>query len=279
MEHDSEKKIAQLAVKLPWDKVIILMACTLAINIIGLSVRKLASEARFNKKIQSQPKKEVPHMLKTNNLGYWYTQQKNSLFENVNLEFKAGQSCAIVGQSGSGKTTFLSLIAGLDKPKEGTIEFDGSDINQIGLTNYRKKDVSIVFQSYNLFTYMSPLNNLLTALAVTQSSHAGDKDFAMDMLRKLGLTDAQMKKNVQQLSGGQQQRVAIARTMVCDAKLVVADEPTGNLDEDNTAEVIELFQQIAHEQGKCVIIVTHESTVAKACDNAYRLAKHEFSMI
>ena len=218
-------------------------------------------------------------MLKTKDLGYWYDNPKNSLFENVNLEFEAGQSYAIVGQSGSGKTTFLSLIAGLDKPKSGSIEFEGKDIGQIGLTNYRKKDVSIIFQSYNLFTYMSPLNNLLTAMAITESSHTGDKAFAADMLRKLGLTDEQMKQNVQQLSGGQQQRVAIARTMVCDARLVVADEPTGNLDEDNTAEVIELFQQIAHEQHKCVVIVTHELTVANACDNAYRLEKHEFSVI
>lgn len=218
-------------------------------------------------------------MLKTNKLGYWYDQKKNSLFENVNLEFAAGQSYAIVGQSGSGKTTFLSLIAGLDKPKTGSIELDGKDINQIGLTNYRKKDVSIVFQSYNLFTYMSPLNNLLTAMAVTESQHAGDKEYAQQMLAKLGLTESQMKTNVQQLSGGQQQRVAIARTMVCDANLVVADEPTGNLDEDNTIEVIDLFQQIAHEQGKCVIIVTHESAVAHACDNAYRLEKHEFSVV
>ncbi|WP_137597842.1 ABC transporter ATP-binding protein [Paucilactobacillus kaifaensis] len=218
-------------------------------------------------------------MLKTKDLSYWYDQKKNSLFENVNLEFEAGQSYAIVGQSGSGKTTFLSLIAGLDKPKAGSIELDGKDINKIGLTNYRKKDVSIVFQSYNLFTYMSPLNNLLTAMSVTESRHAGDKEYAQQMLAKLGLTDSQMKTNVQQLSGGQQQRVAIARTMVCDANLVVADEPTGNLDEDNTTEVIDLFQQIAHEQGKCVIIVTHESAVAQACDNAYRLEKHEFSAV
>ncbi|VDG21105.1 ABC transporter ATP-binding protein [Lactiplantibacillus mudanjiangensis] len=217
-------------------------------------------------------------MLKTNDLGYWYDRQENSLFEHVDLEFKSGTSYAIVGQSGSGKTTFLSLLAGLDKPRAGQIELNGQPINKIGLTNYRKSHVAIVFQSYNLFNYMSPLNNLLTAMAVTESSHKGDKAFAADMLRKLGLTDEQMKKNVQKLSGGQQQRVAIARTMCCDAKLVVADEPTGNLDEENTKFVIDQFQKIAHEQNKCVIIVTHESDVAKACDHSYRLAKHEFAL-
>ncbi|MFC6163553.1 ABC transporter ATP-binding protein [Lactiplantibacillus dongliensis] len=217
-------------------------------------------------------------MLKTTDLGYWYDRQENSLFEHVNLEFKSGTSYAIVGQSGSGKTTFLSLLAGLDKPRAGQIELNGEPINKIGLNNYRKSHVAIVFQSYNLFNYMSPLNNLLTAMAVTDSSHRGDKAFAAAMLHKLGITDAQMTKNVQKLSGGQQQRVAIARTMVCDAKLVVADEPTGNLDEENTKYVIEQFQRIAHDQHKCVIIVTHESDVAKACDHSYRLAKHEFAL-
>lgn len=217
-------------------------------------------------------------MLATKNLGYWYDRPENSLFSDVNLEFEQGQSYAIVGQSGSGKTTFLSLIAGLEKPRAGEIDYNGRSINDIGLTKYRQQNVSIVFQSYNLLTYMSPLNNLLTAMAVTKSSHKGDQKYAKEMLRKLGLTDEQMTKNVQRLSGGQQQRVAIARTMCCDAKLVVADEPTGNLDEENTQEVIQLFQEIAHEQNRCVIIVTHEPDVAAVCDHAYRLAHHKFSL-
>lgn len=217
-------------------------------------------------------------MLKIKDLGYWYDRQENSLFEHVNLNFDSGTSYAIVGQSGSGKTTFLSLLAGLDKPRAGQIEMNGEPINQIGLTAYRRSHVAIVFQSYNLLTYMSPLNNLLTAMAITNAKHRGDKAYAIEMLHRLGLTDDQIKKNVQRLSGGQQQRVAIARTMVCDAKLVVADEPTGNLDEANTKDVIEQFQKIAHEQQKCVIIVTHEPDVAATCDHAYRLAKHEFKL-
>lgn len=217
-------------------------------------------------------------MLELKQIGYWYDREENSLFKNVDLTFEIGHSYAIVGQSGSGKTTLLSLIAGLEKPKAGEIILNGQSLSQIGLTKYRQKKVSIVFQSYNLLTYMSPLNNLLTAMAVTKSTHEGDKMYAREMLRKLGLTDEQMTKNVQRLSGGQQQRVAIARTMCCDAKLVVADEPTGNLDEENTQEVIQLFQTIAHEQDRCVIIVTHEPDVAAACDYSYRLAHHEFAL-
>ncbi len=216
-------------------------------------------------------------MLITKDLGYWYDHPDNILFEEVNLEFDTGKLYAIVGQSGSGKTTFLSLLAGLDNPKMGSIEFNGSDLKRIGLTNYRKKDVSVIFQSYNLFTYMSPLNNLMTAMAVTGAEHKGDKEYARDMLRQLGISELQMDKNVQHLSGGQQQRVAIARTLVLDAEVIVADEPTGNLDEDNTAEVIELFQNIAHERSKCVIIVTHETAVAQACDVSYRLSHHVFT--
>ncbi|MFB9769640.1 ABC transporter ATP-binding protein [Lactiplantibacillus modestisalitolerans] len=215
-------------------------------------------------------------MLKVTDLGYWYDRQANSLFEHVNLNFESGTSYAIVGQSGSGKTTFLSLLAGLDKPRAGKIEINGEPINELGLTTYRRSQVAIVFQSYNLLTYMSPLNNLMTAMAITNAKHRGDRDYARSVLRKLGLSDQQMTKNVQRLSGGQQQRVAIARTMVCDAPLVVADEPTGNLDETNTKDVIAQFQKIAHEQHKCVIIVTHEPDVAAACDHAYRLAEHQF---
>lgn len=216
-------------------------------------------------------------MLETENLTYWYTAETDYLFKDVNLQFEAGRSYAIVGQSGSGKTTMVSLLAGLDTPKAGTIKIDGQDIAKLGLSRYRQRKVSVVFQAFNLFTYMSALENLTTAMAITKSQRAGDQAFAKDMLRKLGLTDEQMCHNVQRLSGGQQQRVAIARTMVCDAPLVVADEPTGNLDEANTDEVIALFNQIAHEQGKCVIIVTHEPTVAEQCDGVLRLAHRTFT--
>lgn len=218
-------------------------------------------------------------MLKTEGLGYWYQDKNQPLFQDINLTFDVGQSYAILGHSGTGKTTFLSLIAGLDKPKEGDILLGDRSLKKIGLTNYRRRDVSIVFQAYNLFTYMSPLNNLLTAMAITGAEHAGDKDYAKQILKDLGIGEELVTRNVQHLSGGQQQRVAIARTMACDAQLVVADEPTGNLDEDNTKEVIDQFQKIAHEQQKCVIIVTHEPDVAARCDHQFRLENKQFTQL
>lgn len=215
-------------------------------------------------------------MLRIEDLGYWYQDKAQPLFQKVNLEFEEGQSYAILGHSGTGKTTFLSLIAGLDKPREGEILLNDRALSKIGLTNFRRHDVAIVFQAYNLFTYMSPLDNLLTAMAITGARHAGDKGYAQRILNDLGIGDDLITRNVQHLSGGQQQRVAIARTMCCDAQLVVADEPTGNLDEDNTRAVIEQFQRIAHEQKKCVIIVTHEPDVAAKCDHQYRLENKQF---
>ncbi|WP_261810482.1 ABC transporter ATP-binding protein [Levilactobacillus humaensis] len=218
-------------------------------------------------------------MLKTQDLGYWYQDKTQPLFQGINLTFEPGKSYAILGHSGTGKTTFLSLIAGLDKPKEGDILLGDRSLKQIGLTNYRRHDVAIVFQAYNLFTYMSPMNNLLTAMAITEAEHAGDRAYAKQILNDLGIGDDLIDRNVQHLSGGQQQRVAIARTMCCDAQLVVADEPTGNLDEDNTKAVIDQFQRIAHEQNKCVIIVTHEPDVAAQCDHQYRLENKQFTQL
>lgn len=218
-------------------------------------------------------------MLKTKDLSYWYQNANQPLFKNVNLEFEVGHSYAILGHSGTGKTTFLSLIAGLDHPKSGEIFLEDRSLKQIGLTRYRRHDVAIVFQAYNLFTYMSPLANLLTAMAITEAQHAGDKAYASQILRDLGLDEPSLTRNVQHLSGGQQQRVAIARTMACDARVVVADEPTGNLDEDNTKAVIAQFQRIAHDQQKCVIIVTHEPDVAAQCDHQYRLENKQFTQL
>ncbi|KRL98493.1 peptide ABC transporter ATPase [Liquorilactobacillus satsumensis DSM 16230 = JCM 12392] len=215
-------------------------------------------------------------MLKTKNVAYWYDKKEHKLFDNVNLEFKEGKLYAIIGSSGSGKTTFLSLLGGLDKPRAGTIEFQGVPLSKIGLTNYRNHDVSMVFQSYNLFPYMSALENILTAMAITKAEHVHDKDYVFEVLEKIGINKEMAKKKVGRLSGGQQQRVAIARTMCCDAKLVVADEPTGNLDEQNTFEVLDLFKAVAHEQNKCVIIVTHESMVAQRCDQQIELKNNEF---
>ncbi|MFD2305946.1 ABC transporter ATP-binding protein [Enterococcus termitis] len=218
-------------------------------------------------------------MLQTQEVGYWYKNEEEFLYKNVNLEFQRGKMYAILGASGSGKTTFLSLIAGLDQPKTGTILYNGESLAKIGLRNYRKNDVSIIFQAYNLLPYMSALDNVLTAMAISSSKQEDKKAYALENLASVGIDETLAKKNVAQLSGGQQQRVAIVRALCCDHELIVADEPTGNLDEKTSQDIVQLFQKVAHEQQKCIIIVTHEQEVAKACDEIYELKNQAFMLV
>ncbi|MDR1567278.1 MAG: ABC transporter ATP-binding protein [Streptococcaceae bacterium] len=218
-------------------------------------------------------------MLKVEDIGYWYTTQTDYLFKDVNLTFEKGKVYTILGSSGSGKTTFLSLLAGLDQPKEGKVLFNDRDVKKIGLTNFRKKDVSIVFQAYNLFSYMSAYENIKTALRISGIKKTDEGDFIVDSLKKVGIDESLIHKRVTHLSGGQQQRVAIVRSFVTEHDLIIADEPTGNLDENTTKEIVKLFKTIAHEQNKVVIIVTHEPEVARESDVTYELKNKQFSIV
>lgn len=215
-------------------------------------------------------------VLQVENVGYWYTNDR-PLFQQINITFEPRKMYAILGKSGSGKTTFLSLLAGLDSPKEGQISYQGESLKQIGLQNYRKNRVSIVFQAYNLLPYLSAVDNVLTAMAISQKQSSNPKEYAYNQLAKVGISQELADKKVSQLSGGQQQRVAIVRAICCGHDLIVADEPTGNLDEQTSQEIIQLFQQLAHEQEKCIILVTHEKEVANASDEVYVLKNQQLT--
>lgn len=218
-------------------------------------------------------------MLKTENLTFWYQTKDDALFSDVNLTFEAGQMYAILGASGSGKTTFLSLVAGLDSPKSGEILFADKNLKKIGLRNFRRKDVSIVFQAYNLLPYLSALDNVLAAMEISGSKRQDKKAYALASLAAVGIDELLAHKKVTQLSGGQQQRVAIVRAVCCDHPLIVADEPTGNLDEDTSGDIVALFKRIAHEENKCVMLVTHDQEVAKQCDQVFELKHKEFNQV
>jgi putative ABC transport system ATP-binding protein len=214
--------------------------------------------------------------LQTKNLGYWYTNNPDDyLFKDVNLTFEKGKVYAILGQSGSGKTTFLSLLAGLDSPKAGEVYLDDKDINKSGLSNYRKNSVSTIFQAYNLMTYMTARQNVETALEI--SGQKADKNQIEDLFDLVGIHRDLIDQPVLQLSGGQQQRVAIVRALATGHDLIIADEPTGNLDEETTQDIVKIFKDIAHEQNKTVIIVTHESLVAQETDVVYELKQKKFT--
>lgn len=210
--------------------------------------------------------------LRTHNIGYWYTNNPDDyLFKDVNLTFEKGKVYSILGQSGSGKTTFLSLLAGLDSPKAGKIYLEDNDINKSGLTNYRKHSVSTIFQAYNLMTYMTARQNVLTALEI--SNKPVDNAKIEELFELVGIPKEMIDKPVLQLSGGQQQRVAIVRALATEHDLIIADEPTGNLDEETTQDIVNIFKDIAHKQNKTIIIVTHETAVSQETDITFELKK------
>lgn len=200
------------------------------------------------------------------------------ILNNINVSFERGAFYTIIGPSGSGKTTFLALASALDVPKEGAVVYEGKDIKKIGLTKFRNKYVSIVFQSYNLLPYMTGLQNVMTAMEITGASHKNKKEFALNMLERVGISSRQAHQKVLTLSGGQQQRVSIARALCCEADLIVADEPTGNLDENTANEIVNLLKDLAHNEGKCVIVVTHDQNIAEKSDITIKLSKGKITL-
>lgn len=199
-------------------------------------------------------------MMEIKGVHYCYD-NKRKVLKGVSADLEAGKMYAILGPSGSGKTTLLSLLGGLDSPVEGQILFEGQDLETIGLSAHRKDNVAFIFQSYNLIDYLTPKENVaLTSKMPPQP-----------ILKRVGLTEEESRRNVLKLSGGQQQRVAIARALASEAKVLLADEPTGNLDEDTAAEIIELLKRTAHESGKCVIVVTHSKQLADEADEVLEI--------
>lgn len=207
-------------------------------------------------------------VLEFQNVSYYYQDGKsqNTILNDCSYTFHTGTLYAIVGSSGSGKTTTVVLAGGLDNPKLGKVLYKDNDIKKIGFTKYRQKDVSIVFQSYNLIYYMNALENVLNAIEIAKLKVPHKKEYACDMLERFGLTKKECIRDIRQLSGGQQQRVAIARATAKDVDLILADEPTGNLDEKNSIDIMNYFVELAHHQQKCIIVVTHSKELAQMCD-------------
>lgn len=208
-------------------------------------------------------------ILEIKNVTYNYSNSSELVLSKVNQKFEIGKFYAIIGKSGAGKSTLLSLLAGLDKPKKGQILFKGNDIEKDGYSNHRKNNISLVFQNYNLIDYLTPLENVRLV----------NKNASETILFELGLDKSQINRNVMRLSGGQQQRVAIARALVSEAPIILADEPTGNLDVDTAGEIIEILKKLAKERNKCVIVVTHSKEVANSADIILELRERKLKKI
>lgn len=209
-------------------------------------------------------------VLEVKDLSYKYKDGDSYVLKNLNFAFEEGLVYAIKGKSGCGKTTFLSLISGLEKYEEGSIRFLGEELKTINLDYYRSRDIGIVFQSFNLLPGLSAIENIILAMNVSGVKDKDKKALAIKLLESVGLNEEKGDRRVLKLSGGEEQRVAIARSIAYDAKIIIADEPTGNLDKETENEIMAIFKDLA-KQGKCVIIVTHSNNVAKMADVVYEL--------
>lgn len=201
-------------------------------------------------------------IMELKNVKYSYDGKRNVL-NGVNAAFERGKMYAVLGPSGCGKTTLLSLMGGLDVPNEGEILFEGENILKTGLARHRKNNIAIIFQNYNLIDYLTPREN--AALTSVLSPEP--------VLEQMGLSAEEMNRNVLKLSGGQQQRVAIARALASEADIILADEPTGSLDEDTAKEITEMLKECAFKMNKCVVAVTHSGETAKKADVVMRIGK------
>lgn len=193
-------------------------------------------------------------------VGYSYDNKKKVL-KGVNAEMEQGKLYAILGPSGCGKTTLLSLIGGLDSPGSGQIYFDGQDIAKTGLSDHRKNHVAFIFQAYNLIDYLTPTENVSLTSKLPP----------LPILERLGLTKEEAKRNVLKLSGGQQQRVAIARALITKPAIVLADEPTGNLDSKTSSDVIGLLKRTSVEFHQTIVMITHNDDIARLADRIIRI--------
>ncbi len=208
-------------------------------------------------------------LLKLENINYGYIDggYRREILKDLSYDFEEGTFYTILGPSGSGKTTLLSIMAGLDKQESGTVYYQGEDIDKMGLTKYRRNKIGVVFQSYNLISYLTGLENILLAMTETDNAIPGSKkELAYALLSMVGIVESKADRLVTKLSGGEQQRIAIARALAGNGDLIFADEPTGNLDSETEQEIIRIFRMLAEEYGKTIIVVTHSNEVSKLSD-------------
>ena len=211
----------------------------------------------------------MSEILKLENINYSYIDggYERVILKDLSYTFEEKTFYTILGPSGSGKTTLLSIIAGLDSAKSGEIYFNGKNVKEKGIAQYRRNDISIVFQQYNLISYLTAVENVLVAMSETDNKLPQDKkNVAYNLLERFGIVRSKADRLVSQLSGGEQQRVAIARSLASNVNLIFADEPTGNLDTATEKEIISVFKELAHDFNKTIIVVTHSDAVSEMSD-------------
>ena len=212
-------------------------------------------------------------LMKIEDLTYKYETSKKNVLNHISAEFDAGKIYAIVGKSGSGKTTLLSLISGLDVCVGGSISYDGKDLKTMNRDDYRAKNIGVVFQSYNLLLNATAAENIALSMNISGSGEKDKRGYAYRLLEKIGIDRETADRKILKLSGGEQQRVGIARALAHNPDIIIADEPTGNLDSETEAQIMDILSGLAHDEKKCVIIVTHSRKVSSYADDIYGISE------
>lgn len=210
---------------------------------------------------------------------YQYEGANRAVLQGVSAGFEAGRVYTIVGKSGSGKSTMLSLIAGLDVCGGGEILYGGADLSRIDRDKYRAKGIGVIFQGFNLITNATAIQNIVLSMNISGSLERDKKAYAYGLLDQMGIDRETAERTILKLSGGEQQRVGIARALAHNPNIIIADEPTGNLDKETEAEILKIFSSLAHEEGKCVIIVTHSTKVSEIADVILGIRNGQVSVV
>ena len=218
-------------------------------------------------------------VLEVNNLSYVYEGTKKNVLNNVNLRFEKGKTYAIVGKSGCGKTTFLALLAGLDICTGGEILYQGINMKAIDRDDYRANKIGVIFQSYNLLTNATAIENILLSIDISEVKVENKKEYAYSLLEKVGIDKEKADRKILKLSGGEQQRIGIARALSHNPDIIIADEPTGNLDNETENSIIKILRDLSEKENKCVIVVTHSNKVAGFADEIWSMAHGEVKSI
>ena len=221
-------------------------------------------------KLEKGAAKKAP-VLELRNVTYRYPDADSDVLRDVSAGFSAGKLTAIMGRSGAGKSTLLSLISGLGLASTGDVLYRGTSMAALNRDRYRARDAGIVFQAYNLLTNVSALDNVMLSMRVSGVRGGRIRERALDCLARVGIDAEKAAHPVLKLSGGEQQRVGIARALSHDPEVVIADEPTGNLDSQTEVQVMDILAGLAHDEGKAVIVVTHANSVASRADEVWGL--------
>ncbi|HEY5590390.1 MAG TPA: ABC transporter ATP-binding protein [Paludibacter sp.] len=210
-------------------------------------------------------------VLSLNNVSYQYSSTTKKVLKDISMEFEAGKVYAIMGKSGAGKSTILSLISGLDICTSGSIDYAGLDMKSMDRDKYRAKNIGVIFQSYNLLINATALENIVLSMNISGSKEKDKKKYAYELLEKVGIDKETADRKVLKLSGGEQQRIGIARAISHNPDIIIADEPTGNLDGDTEENIMNILLSLAHNENKCVIVVTHSKQIAQYADELWGL--------